>query len=192
MTLRLRLLAAFAYVLVLVLAAIEIPFGLSVSDRVHAEVRAHAQNQAHLVAASASGRLTRRAELEGLVRQAAADLGGRVVIVDARGRVVADSAGRGTLGVRYGGRPEIAAVLREGRIAQGVRHSATLGQDLLFTAVPVVRDGRRTGAVRLTQSAAPVADRVRRDVLALAGIGAAALVLGLGLAWILAGSLSRP
>ena len=192
MSLRLRLVAAFAYVLVLVLAAIEVPFALNVSDRVHAEVRAHAQNQAHLVAASASGRLAERRELEGLVERAAGDLGGRIVIVDRGGRVVADSAGRQRLGARYGDRPEIASVLRTGRVDQGVRHSVTLGQDLLFTAVPVVTRGRRVGAVRLTQSAEPIDDRVRRDVLALAGIGVAALALGLVLAWILASSLSRP
>ena len=91
MSLRLRLVAAFAYVLVLVLAAIEIPFALSVSDRVNAEVRAHAENQAHLVAASASGRLSRREELQRLVERAGGDLGGRVLVVDARGRVVADA-----------------------------------------------------------------------------------------------------
>jgi signal transduction histidine kinase len=44
----------------------------------------------------------------------------------------------------------------------------------------------------VTQSAEPVDDRVWRDVAALAAIGAAALGFGLVLAWVLAGSLSRP
>ena len=57
MSLRLRLMAAFAYVLVLVLGAIEIPFALSIRSRIDAEVRAQAVNEAHLIAASASGRL---------------------------------------------------------------------------------------------------------------------------------------
>ena len=192
MSLRLRLLAAFAYVLVLVLAAIEIPFALSVSDRVNAEVRSHAANQAHLVAASASRRVARSGTLERLVDRAARELGGRIIVVDARGRLVADSAGDRLLGSSYADRPEIRSVLRTGRVAQGTRHSTTLGQDLLFTTVPVVSGGRRVGAVRLTQSAEPIGERVRRDVLVLAGVGAAALVLGLTLAWLLAGSLSRP
>jgi two-component system, OmpR family, sensor kinase len=191
-SLRLRLVAAFAYVLVLVLAAIEIPFALSVSDRVEAEVRAHAQSQVHLVAASASGRLDDRDGLERIVERAARDLGGRVLVVNDRGRVLADSAGDRLVGSSYADRPEIASVLATGRVAQGIRHSVTLGQDLLFTAVPVASQGRRVGAVRLTQSAEPIGDRVRRDVLALAGIGVAALTLGLVLAWLLAGSLSRP
>ena len=192
MSLRLRLLAAFAYVLVLVLAAIEIPFALSVSDRVNAEVRSHAANQAHLVAASASGRLARSRALARLVERTARELGARVIVVDARGRLVADSAGARLLGSSYADRPEIASVLRTGRVAQGTRHSATLAQDVLFTTVPVVSGGRRVGAVRVTQSAEPIGDRIRRDVLVLAGIGLAALVLGLVLAWLLAGSLARP
>jgi two-component system, OmpR family, sensor kinase len=79
-----------------------------------------------------------------------------------------------------------------GRTAQGTRHSDTLGEDLLYSAVPVTDAGRVAGAVRVTQSVGAVHDRVRRSVLALAAIGAAALGLGLVFAWFLADSLSRP
>jgi len=72
------------------------------------------------------------------------------------------------------------------------RQSETLGTKLLYTAVPVTSGGRTVGAVRVTQSVAAVNDRVRRSVLALVAIGAAALLLGLVLAWFLADSLSRP
>ena len=76
--------------------------------------------------------------------------------------------------------------------AQGERHSQTLGQDLLYTAVPVTNNGRVIGVVRVTQSLAAVHSKIRRGVLALVAIGAFALVLGLALAWFLASSLSRP
>ena len=191
MSLRLLLLGAFAYVLVLILVALEVPLALNLSRRVDAEVRSEAAGQAHLVAAAASGRLQDRRELERLVGEAASDLGGRVIVVDARGRLRADSAGSGLRAAFYGDRPEIRAALA-GRTAHGERHSNTLDEDLLFTAVPVTNAGRRTGAVRITQSVEAVRARVRRDILALAGVGALALALGLALAWALAGSLSRP
>jgi len=54
MSLRTRLLAAFAYVLVLVIVALEVPLILNVSRRVDAEVKAQAAAQAQLVAASAA------------------------------------------------------------------------------------------------------------------------------------------
>ena len=173
--------------LVLVLVVLEIPLLLSLSDRVDAEVKAQAAAQAQGVAAAASLRLDDRAQLDRLVGRAGRDLGARVIVVDARGRLLADSAGTGLRLSSYRGRPEIAAAL-DGRPQQGTRHSDTLGSDLLYTAVPVVGGG----AVRITQSVDAVGSRVRRNVLVVVGVGLVALALGLGLAWVLAGSLARP
>jgi signal transduction histidine kinase len=184
-------LAAFAYVLVLMLVALEVPLNLNLSRRVDAEVKAEAANQAQLVAASAAGQLTDRTKLAPLVRTAGDAVGGRVIIVDAQGRLLADSAGTGLTAASYANRPEIRTALG-GNVDQGERHSASLGQNLLFTAVPVVEGNRRTGAVRITQSVDDVQREVRRDTLALIGLGIAALALGLVVAWLLAGYLSRP
>jgi signal transduction histidine kinase len=191
LSLRGRLLAAFAYVLVLTIVALEVPLALNISRRVDAEVKSAAASGAQVIASSAAGSLGRPRELERLSRAAAADLGGRVIIVDPRGRLVADSAGEGLRREPYAGRPEVAAALG-GRTAQGRRRSESLDQDLLYTAVPVLRAGRPAGAVRVTQSVAEVQSEMRADVVALIGIGGAVLVLGLGLAWVLAGSIARP
>jgi signal transduction histidine kinase len=48
------------------------------------------------------------------------------------------------------------------------------------------------GAARVTQSIEAVHDRVRRGILALVAIGGFALLVGLGVAWLLANSLSKP
>jgi two-component system, OmpR family, sensor kinase len=190
MSLRLRLLAAFAYVLLLIIVAFEVPLALNLARRVKAEVKNDAASQAFIVAAGASGRMNRPGLLQGLARRAGADLGARVIVVDAKGVVRADS-GRTGLGRSYGGRPEIREAL-SGRAAQGERHSDTLDQDLLYTAVPVTNEGLTVGAVRVTQSVGDVNSRVWRNVLALAAIGGLALLLGLALAWFLAGTLARP
>lgn len=192
MSLRTRLLAAFAYVLVLVIVALEVPLALNLSRRVDAEIRSEARGQAQLLASSVPGRLGSSRELDRLVRESAENLGGRVIVVGPRGRLLADSAGTGLRGVSYASRPEIAAALRGQPVVQGERHSESLDEDLLFTAVPVVSNGRTTGAVRVTQSVDAVNDEVRNDVLALIGVGILALALGLGVAWLLAGSLARP
>jgi len=190
-SLRLRLLAAFAYVLLLLIVALEVPLALNLARRIHAEVKNGASNQAHVVAASASGQMGDPAELRRIARRSAADLGARVIIVGPRGSLRADSAGTGLLGRSYANRPEIRTALN-GASAQVERRSATLGEDGLFTAVPVTSAGGVIGAVRVTQSIGEVDRRVRRAVLALVAIGAFALALGLGIAWFLAGSLSRP
>jgi two-component system, OmpR family, sensor kinase len=192
MSLRLQLLLAFAYVLLLIIVALEVPLALSLARRIDAEVKNDAATQAFRVAANASGRIGNRKELAALVRRSARDLGGRVLVVDRRGRLVADSGGQ-PLGRTYGSpsRPEIGQALAAGR-AQGERHSDTLGEDLLYTAVPVTNNGHVVGAVRVTQSLSAVQAKIRRGVLALVAIGGFALVVGLALAWFLASSLSRP
>ena len=190
MSLRTRLLAAFAYVLVLVIVALEVPLILNVAGRVDAEVKAQAASQSQLVAASAASLMTNRAALRLLSAEAKEDIGGRVIVVDHTGRLLADSDG--LRAGSYGGRPEIRTALEDGRVAQGRRFSDTLGESLLYTAVPVVRANRRVGAVRVTQSVDAIDARVRRDMLGLAGIGLIALVLGLGFAWLLADTLARP
>lgn len=191
MSLRARLLAAFAYVLVLVLVALAVPLAINLSRRVNAEVEGQASNQALLVAASAADRLGSRGDLDEVVSRAATDLSGRVIVLDAGGRLLADSAGSGLVGDSYRARPEVRVAL-SGQAQQGRRRSQSLRQDLLYTAVPILRAGQTVGAVRVTQSVAAVNRAVRRDTLALAAIGAIALVLGLAVAWLLAGSLARP
>ena len=191
MSLRGRLVAAFAYVLLLLSVALVVPFALNLTRRIDAEVRAEATSQAQLIAASASGRLSDRRELASLARRASTAASGRVIVVDRSGRLLADSAGGGLASTSYRSRPEIARALT-GRPAQGQRHSDSLNQDLLFTAVPVVQGGRPAGAVRVTQSVEAVNDRKRRDVLVLAALAGVALLLGLAVAWLLADSLSRP
>ena len=191
MSLRLRLLIAFGYVLLFAIIALEVPLTLNFSRRVNSEIKAEASARAQSVAAAASGRLTDPRALAALARDQARRLGGRVIVVDPRGRVLVDSDGAAARGTSYLSRPEIAQALR-GATAQGTRHSDSLNTDLLYTAVPIVEAGHASGAVRVTQGVKAVHDEVRRDVLALLALGAAVLALGLGLAWAIAGSLSRP
>ena len=191
MSLRARLLAAFGYVLVLVTVALLVPLALNLSRRVDAEIKSEAQGQAQLLGSLAGGRLSDRAELQRLVEHSARDLGGRVIVVNRRGGLLADSAGPGRGASSYASRPEIARAL-DGQPSQGERHSNSLGEDVLYTAVPVLDRGRTVGAVRVTQSVAAVHREVRNDVWALVGVAAVVLLLGLGVAWLLASSLARP
>ena len=191
MSLRLQLLSAFAYVLLLIIVALEVPLALNLARRIDAEVKNEAATQAFVVSAGASGRMKQPRKLSQLVRRAGADLGARVIVVDAQGRLRADSTVAVVKPISYASRPEIKTARAGGR-AQGERHSQTLGQDLLYTAVPVTSNGRVIGVVRVTQSLGAVHSKIRRGVLALVAIGAFALVVGLALAWFLASSLSRP
>jgi two-component system, OmpR family, sensor kinase len=192
-SLRLRLVLALAYVLLLAIVALEVPLALNLRQRIDDEVRSQARAQADVTAATSADLLARpdRVHLADVAASAAASVRGRVVVVDRRGRVLVDSAGPGELGSDFSARPEIAAALR-GRRTQRTRHSATLNADLLATAVPIVSRGAPVGAVRVTQSVAAVNRAVWRSTLGLALIGLLVLLLGLAATLVIAEQVARP
>ncbi len=175
------------------LIAFGVPLAVSLGNRVDSEVKAQAKNQANLVAATTPELLERRQlrTLQRLVASSAESQRGRVLVVDATGRVVADSAGRGELGANYSSRPEIAAALR-GRTVQVTRHSQTLNEQILATAVPTRRGTRIDGAVRVTQSVAAVDRATRKAIVSLTLLGGVVLALGVIAGALIARETSRP
>ena len=114
-----------------------------------------------------------------------------MVIVDQNGIVLADSS-PGSIGEDYSNRTEIAAAL-SGDIPQDQRRSETLDQEILATAVPIVRDGERAGAVRITQSVDAVsARRLAGHDRARAGRPDRARRSGSAAGALLAGSVAKP
>ncbi len=187
--------AAIAYVLLLAIIALGLPLASSLSARVNDEVRSQAQGQADLVAATAADLLPvgRRSELAVLAHTAATAVRGRVLVVNSSGVVLADSAGPTQIGTNYLSptRPEIKQALA-GHQVQVQRASRTLGEAILATAVPIIRNRAPVGAVRVTQSVAAVHAAVRRVELGLVLVGAIVLALGLAAGALIASRIARP
>lgn len=183
---------ALAYVLLLAIIAFGLPLALNLRARVNAEVRTQARGQADLIAATAADLLGAgaRRELVTLSRTGAMSVRGRVLVVNRRGIVLVDSAGA-ALGSSYLSRPEITSALR-GRPVQIQRASRTLGEQILATAVPVIRNAHTVGAVRVTQSVAAVQSAVGRAELGLVLIALIVLALGLVAGVIIARQVSGP
>ena len=179
--------------LVLAVVSLGVPLALSLRDRVRSEVHSQALNQADVVAAASADLLrpARPPELSALARSSAASVRGRVIVVDSRGRVVADSVSTATLGASYADRPEITAALH-GRSLQTQRASRSLGENILATAVPVLRRGAPIGAVRITQSVAAVQHAVSVTVGKLALVAGTVLLLGLLAAAVIARQIALP
>ncbi|HET6569866.1 MAG TPA: HAMP domain-containing sensor histidine kinase [Solirubrobacterales bacterium] len=192
MSLRATLLLALAYVLLLALIALGVPLAVSLRDRVDSEVKSQARSQVEVVAASASELLEppQRAGLQRLAKISADSVRGRTIVVDRRGRLLADSAGA-PLGRSYASRPEVRAALR-GHSEQISRNSSTLGTEILATAVPVLEHGRPGGAVRITQSVAAVNRAVRTSLLDLAALAGVVLLLGLAAGALIARQIAKP
>jgi two-component system, OmpR family, sensor kinase len=179
-------------VLVLAVVGLGVPLGTTLADRVDAEVRSDARGQADVVAASAADLLADRdrGALQQLVRTAGGEVRGRVIVVDARGALLADSQGASP-GRDYSTRPEIRAAL-DGAADQRERRSQTLDERLLATSVPILRRGQPVGAVRVTQSVDAVDRAVRRAWLGLALVGLIVIAVGLAAGWLIANWVARP
>jgi signal transduction histidine kinase len=190
-----RLLLGYLTLTIAVLAVLEVPLGVTYAHNERHDLEGKVERDAVTVASLSEGALEGRREtspasLRRIAERYQADTGGRVVVVDLRGNAVVDT--RPIAGdTSFGNRPEIAAALG-GRVASGVRHSKTLGLDLLYVAVPSASSGKILGAARITYPTSTVDRRVRRywlTLLAIAGIVLAGVTL-VGL-W-LARGVARP
>jgi signal transduction histidine kinase len=179
-------------VLLLALIAFGVPLALSLRDRVDSEVKGQARSQAEVVATSATEFVEppQALPLRRIVEKSAESVRGRVIVVNARGNLLADSAGT-PVGRSYDDRPEVEAALA-GHGEQITRNSETLGEEILATSVPILERGRPIGAVRVTQSIDAVHKAVKTSILDIAALAGVVLLLGLVAGALIAQQIARP
>ena len=190
---RARLLTSYLALAAFVLTLLAVPLGVVSARFERGRLRDEVKHDALSFA------LLSEERLEGDVGndvQALADayqqrVGARVVVVDATGRAIADSAPTPGDSTSFANRPEIAAALA-GKEVAGTRHSTTLGGELLYVAVPVATQGRVDGAVRITYPTRLVRERIRRTWLALTGASLVILVIAGIVGLVLARSFTNP
>ena len=175
---------------------LEVPLAINLQRRVLSEAQSSAEAGALLVAANIGGaRTVQPTILQRYVTRHFPDQeNGRVIVIDPDGALIADSTGSQDLGQSYATprRPELMRVLQTPEATSEIRHSDALGQDLLVAAAPIIDETTFYGAVRVSQLMGEVQDRVRRVIAGLVIIGLGALFAGLIVAFVLAGSFSRP
>ena len=123
--------------------------------------------------------------LKQMTEQAAPAAGARITVIDATGKVLADSEANPDTMENHAARPEFVAAL-QGQIGSATRLSKTIGVDLLYVAVPIPG-----GAVRMAYPLSSIREanrEIRRDLLegsAVAGL------LALLLAFVATQSIGR-
>jgi signal transduction histidine kinase len=194
-----RVLLALVGLVIVVLAALEVPLGVQNARTERHDLEARVERDAVSLAS-----LSQTALRTGSTRQLRAvaaiayrytrDTGGRVVIVDRKGVAVIDTNPTGGGVESFSSRPEIKTALR-GVVASGTRHSKTLNTNLLYVAEPVASGGRLDGAVRVTYPTSAIDSRILRYWLILAAIAgvvlAVAAMVGIRLATFAVGPLRR-
>ena len=88
-------------------------------------------------------------------------------------------------------RPEIQHAL-DGAEVSGTRSSRTLGQELLYVALPIGSAAGIQGAVRITYPASVIDDQIRHIWLLLAATGGVVLGIVFLASLLLAGSMTKP
>jgi two-component system, OmpR family, phosphate regulon sensor histidine kinase PhoR len=132
---------------------------------------------------------TRGPDLDRACAELSARLGTRITVVAPDGTVLGESSQPSGALQNHADRPEIRAALRDGE-GHAVRWSGTLDRRLLYVATRQERDG----AVRIVRTAVPISsltEHLMRLRAPLATGLATAVILGLGVAWVLSGAMRR-
>lgn len=118
----------------------------------------------------------------------------RVTIINLEGMVVADSSLnfdqlRTTENHRQ--RPEINSAL-QGQPSSNMRHSRTVKQDLMYSAVPIIKDSMTTGVVRLALPMAQVYQNIDQIKKTIFGVTLLMALLTIVLVHFFSRSISEP
>ncbi|HET9151343.1 MAG TPA: ATP-binding protein [Gemmatimonadales bacterium] len=186
MTFSRRLASGTLIVLLLAIGTLLYRAERSLRRNLEADVAATLERDARLVRESLPAD---RVQWQGTVRRYSLQTGFRITLIDAQGNVVADSDfPDGPLPAieNHASRTEVRAAL-EGQTGQARRHSATVGRDLMYVAVP-----GGPGAVRVAEDLERVNGIVHRTQLSVGGAALLALLVGVALALVAARSVSRP
>lgn len=115
----------------------------------------------------------------------------KVVVTNNAGIVVASNDSALRVGTNFLNRPEINTAL-DGQPAVGERASETLGEDLVFVAVPVFDGDEILGVVRFSNPQSKITDEVRNSLAGIALAGALTVLAGIALAVPVALGIAQP
>jgi signal transduction histidine kinase len=193
-----RPLVSYLSITAFVLLVLEIPLGVSYANSVERRLTSDLQHDAFSLAIRSQDPLdagvvdaSQTRTLQSFADRYRDSAGGRVVIVDARGQSVADSDTTSPTGRDFSTRPEIQRALGGAEVS-GTRSSRTLGQDLLYVALPIGSAKGIQGAVRITYPASIIDDQIRHIWLLLAATGGVVLGIVFLVSLLLARSMTKP
>jgi two-component system, OmpR family, phosphate regulon sensor histidine kinase PhoR len=130
-------------------------------------------------------------ELDTLAKRLGGEISTRITIVAPNGTVLADSEENPKLMVNHGTRTEIAQAM-EGNTGRFLRESETLKQQMLYIALPVKKDNRVLGVIRLSLFLKDINTMVNNARIRILEISSLIIALSLLISIVFARSLSRP
>jgi signal transduction histidine kinase len=193
---KLRLIGALVTVAVLILLVFSIPLASFVAQVERERLITALERDAFVLAGHAKETLNTTAgavlpSLQPYVDSYSKSSDARIVVTNASGLVVASSDPTIAFGRDFSNRLEVAGALK-GLPAVGERDSATLGERLLFVAVPVLLGDTVLGVVRFSNPKSVVDKEVQDRVRGIAAAGLITLLAAALVAIPLALTIARP
>ncbi|WP_079173465.1 sensor histidine kinase [Streptomyces monashensis] len=188
-----RLLVSHLSVMLFVLLALEVPFGVfyarSELSRFSHTARQGAMTLAEVCEDKMEHGLT--ADLPELARAYGQRTGSRVLVADRKGIVLADTATRSLVGKDLSAEPDISAALRD-QPATGTDGDPPAGGEDLFVTVPGGSNATVACVVRTVYALGPLKAKVHATWLALGAVGLGVLSAVSLIGFALARSITRP
>ncbi|MBN2791594.1 MAG: PAS domain-containing protein [Desulfuromonadales bacterium] len=184
-----------SFLLVILLVLIGLGWYVSITLRTfHYERTAvDLRSRAQLVSEQLNGLfdVTRRPMLTALIKRLGENSGTRITVVRKDGLVLADSLEDPVQMDDHGGRPEIINALA-GREGMSIRFSHTLGQTLMYVALPFDDEGTVLGTVRTAVSVSSIDDALRSIYQRLLIGGSIIALLAAPISWFLSRKICHP
>jgi len=157
-------------------------------------LRSQLENEARITAeASQPGFLSidGPSTLDTLAKKLGAEIDTRVTIVALDGTVLGDSEEDPATMENHANRPEIVDALATG-VGESTRYSTTLGQKMMYVAVPISYEGDILGVARVSLPLTAVESLVHRVTVIIVTATAVAALLVILAAWVIARTTTRP
>lgn len=150
-SIRWRIAAAFAVVVVLCIIGLSLYLAQFVRNEHIDNLKVQLADQAWIIADSSTPHFAddQTADLQALAIRLGNLVSGRVTIIAGDGTVLGDSEEDPADMENHSGRPEVVRAL-SGEVGSSIRHSETLGRDMMYVAVPITANSAIVGAARVS------------------------------------------
>jgi len=192
-TLKWRIVLAYAALIVISMGAVSIYLINFVQSTYISNLEERLEQEAWMLGESSSryfeGNLG-ATELQALSERIGDLIEARVTIITLEGTVIADTWEDPILMANHSSRPEVQGALTTG-IGMSTRVSITVGQELMYTAIPIEVDGIHVGISRIAVPISQVKQAVNRLILPIALSAIIVTSLSIALGYLLARRTSR-
>jgi len=117
----------------------------------------------------------------------------RITVISKNGDVLGDSVEKPQDMDNHRDRPEFQqAIQRNLPVGQAIRYSRTLKTDMIYVAIPIVRDSQMLGAIRCAKPMSSLNQAIHRMYLQTAAGGLGVALLAIGISFLVSRKLTRP